>query len=237
MNITVSVLRCERGSSEQVWQDFLYEFRDETFTVASALTELNSLEELRDSEGNPARSIEWECSCLQKKCGACAMVICGRPRLACDALLSEYKDGVVKVEPLRKFPVVCDLVVDRGILYENLKTLKLWLKNDAVLADHYRELAYESSECIQCGCCLEICPNFYAGGRFFGMASVPITTRLLSEMSPAEYREIASLYSKHSFEGCGKSLACRNVCPKNIDIEKLLVNANAMAIWKRKRKK
>lgn len=164
------------------------------------------------------------------------MVINNRPRLACDAKLSDYDSDRIRVEPLRKFPVVCDLVVDRSILYENLKTLKLWLKEDSELSDYYRDLAYEGSECLQCGCCLEVCPNFYDGGSFFGMATVPITTRLLTEMSKKDYQDIAKEYAKHTFDGCGKSLACRDVCPKNIDTEKLLVNANAMAIWKRKKR-
>ena len=66
------------------------------------------------------------------------------------------------------------------------------------------------------------------------MSAVPLATRLLSEMSPRERKKIARLYEKHEFAGCGKSLACRDVCPKHIDTENLLVNANALAIWKRK---
>lgn len=237
MKYRISIERRERGSAGSYTQDFEYEAKTGADTIASVLSELNTREHLTDIHGEPARKIEWESSCLQKKCGACAMVIGGRPRLACDARLSECAaDGTVTVGPLRKFPVLCDLMVDRSILFENLKTLRLWLRNDAGLSDRYRDLAYDASECLQCGCCLEICPNFYAGGTFFGMATVPVTTRLLTEMSPSEYREIAGLYSRHTFEGCGKSLACRDVCPKKIDTEHLLVNANALAIWKRKRK-
>ncbi len=234
MRYLLKILRRERGSQESCFQSFYYETDSAAATVASALVYLNGLDELTDDGGRPARPIEWECSCLQKKCGACAMVINGRPRLACGALLSETKNGEVTVEPLRKFPVICDLVVDRSILFENLKTLRLWLRNDADMDERYQDIAYGASECIQCGCCLEVCPNFYAGGSFFGMATVPITTRLLAEMTPKEYAEIAKLYAKHTFAGCGKSLACKNVCPKGIDTEELLVNANALAIWKRR---
>ena len=236
MNYTISVLRRERNAQDSFWQSFSYSPMTENDTVATALSRLNTAEPLRDERGEEARKIEWECSCLQKKCGACAMVINGRPRLACEARLEELKSDVIRVEPLRKFPVVCDLVVDRSILFENLKTLRLWLDSDARLADRDRELAYEASECIQCGCCLEICPNFYPGGKFFGMATVPITTRLLTEMEPGEYRQLARLYGAHTFEGCVKSLACMDICPKKIDTEKLMVNANVLAIWKRKRR-
>ena len=232
MKYILDILRRERGG-ESFCQRFEYETENESDTVATAPTKLNEKDDLVSADGSPARRIEWECSCLQKKCGACAMVICGRPRLACGAVLSEFT-GEITLEPLRKFPVVCDLVVDRSVLFENLKTLRLWLGSNAEFSEKYGELAFEASECIQCGCCLEICPNFCAGGKFFGMATVPITTRLLSQMTPKEYKEIARLYARHTFAGCGKSLACRDVCPKGIDTERLLVNANAMAIWKRK---
>ena len=165
------------------------------------------------------------------------MVINGRPQLACAARLIDCKRQEIMIEPLRKFPVVCDLVVDRSILFENLKTLRLWLNKEAELPDRYRELAYEASECIQCGCCLEVCPNFCMDGKFFGMSSVPVTTRLLTEMPVNDAKEIAKLYARHTFAGCGKSLACKDICPKGIDTEKLLVNANAMAAWKRRKGK
>ena len=236
MNVTLKILRRERDVKESFWQCFRYVPKTDNDTVATALTELNKRENLTDADGNPARSVEWECSCLQKKCGACAMVIDGRPRLACDAPLREFvKAGRVRVEPLRKFPVVADLVVDRSVMFENLKTLRLWFEAEARISEAAEELAYDASRCLQCGCCLEICPNFYAGGSFFGMATVPITTRLLTEMTPKEYRVLAKLYAAHTFAGCGKSLACKDICPKKIDTEKLMVNANALALWKRKK--
>lgn len=233
----LSILRRDRGGSGSYRQEFSYEARSDSDTVATALTAINDREPLTDASGAAARPIEWECSCLQKKCGACAMVVNGRPCLACDARLADQRAAIISVEPLRKFPVVCDLVVDRSILFENLKTMRLWLREDAALADGDEELAYQASECIQCGCCLEVCPNFYGGGDFFGMAAVPVAARLLAEADRSAARELAAAYVRHGFEGCGKSMACRDVCPKKIDTEQLMVNANVLALWKRKRRK
>ena len=234
MKYTIHILRRARGEAKGHMVSFFYEGQPQD-TVAKVLESLNRTPGLTDTEGNLQPPIEWECSCLQKKCGSCAMVINGRPCLACGALLSGAKNGEMTLEPLRKFPVVADLVSDRSILYENLKTLKLWLPADAGLADRDRELAYEGSECLMCGCCLEVCPNFYAGGNFFGMAAVPLTARLLCELKPEEAKELRKRYLDYVYEGCGKSLACRGICPKGLDTEKLLVNTNAMALWKRKR--
>ena len=243
MKYIISITRCRRFSSDRYIQKFAFELLDlnfetddATMNIASVLTSLNRRDPLVDVDGNPADEILWECSCLQKKCGACAMVINGRPSLACDVMLKDCRKEEIKIEPLHKFPLIADLMVDRSILYENLKTMRIWLEKEADIADRDRETVYEASECIQCGCCLEVCPNFYAGGNFFGMSTVPLTTKLLSESDLRDMKETAKLYARHTFEGCGKSLACKNVCPKKIDTERLMVNANAMAVWKRKKR-
>ena len=228
----IEILRRAGGSEKPYVQSFLYEPEQPGETVATALTRLNEQAELRDVEGTPAAPIRWDCSCLQKKCGACAMVINGRPGLACNARLSEYK-GTLRLEPLKKFPVVADLIVDRSVLYEGLRTLGLWLEGEAAIHQKAAELGYEASRCLQCGCCLEVCPNYLPGGQFPGMAGAVPMARLLAEAPAAQLGELSRLYRTRVFEGCGKSLACRNICPAGIPIDDLLVNSNAIAVWKR----
>ena len=226
MRVTISV---KRGN---YWQDFDYEPSGPEDTVAGALTRINASDDIRDASGNPAAPIMWECSCLQKKCGACAMVINGRPGLACDKKLSGL-GSVIRLEPLRKFPLVRDLVVDRSIMRENLKKMSAWLEDRSGLSAKDEDLACTASECLQCGLCLEVCPNFAAGGKFPGMAAAVSMARLLARLPDEQKKEASSLYEKRIFEGCGKSLACRNICPAKIDIDRMLVNSNAIAVWKR----
>ena len=235
MKLQIEVLRHPAGSKDAHFQTFVYETDDLTETVATVLTRLNERAPLRDEQGNQSSPIRWECSCLQKKCGACAMVINGCPRLACGTRLSGLGKKI-RLEPLKKFPVVEDLMVDRNILRENLKTMKLWFEEDAVQDREGSPEAYDASRCLQCGCCLEVCPNFYAGGSFTGMAAAVPTARLLSELPEVQKKEIYRIYRRRIYEGCGKSLACHAICPAGIDIEKLLVRSNAATIWKRKRK-
>lgn len=221
--MTIDILRREHANAKPCWQSFSYTPNDASETVATALTRLNEgLDE----------PIRWECSCLQKKCGACAMVINGAPGLACDAFLKDHK-RTIRLEPLRKFPVVADLIVDRSVMRANLNTLKLWLEGEASVQEQTNELAYEASRCLQCGCCLDVCPSFMAGGRFTGMSGGAPMARLLAELPEKQRAEASRLYREHVFEGCGKSLACRNVCPAELDIDALLVNSNAVAVWKR----
>ena len=234
MRLVIKVLRRENAQAASYWQSIPFEAEDENATVASVLNELNKAEHLADTEGKPVTTIRWECSCMQKKCGACAMVINGRPRLACDTELREFeKKGQVILEPLRKFPVVADLIVDRSILFENLRIMEAWVRGEGKVREKYSDEAYEAARCLQCGCCLEVCPNFYAGGEFFGTAAFVPTARLLAAMSPEEQQAIREQYKKHVYAGCGKSLACREVCPAGIDVDRLLSNSNALAIWKR----
>lgn len=232
MERILNILRRDGSEGAPYRQSFRYETVDETETVATALTNLNNRSDLKDTDGQAARPVVWECSCLQKKCGACAMVIDGRPRLACDVKLADCGKAI-RLEPLKKFPVVADLTADRTVMQENLKAMRLWMADQARMGDRAMDVAYEASRCLQCGCCLEVCPNFYPEGSFTGMASAIPFSRLLAELPPSQQKEAARLYTRRFYNGCGKSLACRNICPAGIDVDRLLVNSNAVAVWKR----
>ncbi len=233
MKARFEILRHRRGAAESRWQRVEIELPDENATVATALAAINARPDLKDAEGAPVGHVAWDCSCLQKKCGACAMRIDGVPRLACDTRLSELGAGPVRLEPLKKFPVVEDLVVDRTAMFDNLRQLHSWLDREVRLREDQVDVAYEASRCLQCGCCLEVCPNFMPGERFAGTAALPPLARLIEELAPSKKEEVYRLYTRRVYEGCGKSLACRNICPAGIDVEKLLVNSNAIAVWKR----
>lgn len=213
-------------------QHILYETDEINENVASALRKINESDSYRDMDGNPVGTIIWENSCLQKKCGACAMLIDGRPALACGTLLRSHKGkDPLTLEPLSKFPVIADLRVDRSILFANLRTFGMWEDQKAAMNEKKAAVAYEASRCLQCGCCLEVCPNFAPGERFFGAAGFVPASRLLAA-EPKESRErIRKSYMEHSYSGCGKSLACMDICPAGIDIEHLLTRSAAAALF------
>ncbi len=227
MRVRLLISRKERGADAFDIEEVLYETSDENATVASALTELNAEREL-------SRPIEWEHSCHQKKCGACAMLLNGYPGLACDCFLKRFDGKTLSLSPLKKFPVIADLLVDRSILSENLKQMRVWLNDKASLPEKKQELAHEASRCLQCGCCLEVCPNFCPGEEFSGLAGFVPTARLIAELPESQKKELFRIYRNRFYEGCGKSLACRKVCPAGLDVDRLLVNTNAAAVWKRR---
>lgn len=228
----IEILRRDLGSDVSYLQIFEYTPEDERETIASMLENLNSQSELKDIDGKTARKITYKKSCLQKKCGACAMLINGRPALACASRLCDLEEPI-RLEPFKKFPVVEDLCVDRSIMKENLKQMKAWFEDEAIVSEKRNAVSYESSRCLQCGCCLEVCPNFMAGSSFFGMAGAMPFSRILNEMNKEELKEARKTYNTRVFEGCGKSLSCRDICPAKIKIGDMLVNSNAIAVWKR----
>ena len=228
----VEILRHRKGDSNSYYQKFEYKCADDKETVATMLNNLNLNDELKDIDGNIVDKIAFKQSCLQKKCGSCAMLINGRPSLACAIKLSELGD-YVKLEPLKKFPVVEDLIVDRTSMAENLKMMEVYLKDEAIVNEKRNELSYEASRCLQCGCCLEVCPNFMINNGFTGMAGASAISRIINELDKDKLKEVSKAYNRHVYEGCGKSLSCVDICPAGIKIEELLVNSNAIAVWKR----
>lgn len=230
----IDIERCAGPGQPVYLQTFSYETEDEGATVATVLRELNEREPLVDTQGAHADPIRWECSCLQRKCGACAMVVNGVPRAACDVRLAVLRGKRVTLAPLHKFPLVADLVVDRQAVFGRLRQTEVWLQQEVELPTGRRgSTAYEASRCLQCGCCLEVCPNFSTQGTFGGMATMVPFARLLAEADVDERRRLATRYRETVFAGCGKSLACRKVCPAGIDIAHLMSRSNAAAVWHR----
>ena len=123
----------------------------------------------RSAEGEKVPPVAWDCNCLEEVCGACSMVINGRVRQACAALIDRLMaDGdTIRLEPMTKFPVLRDLVVDRSRMFDALKRVHAWVPVDGYydlptprLTHNEQESLYPLSRCMTCGCCLEACPQF-----------------------------------------------------------------------------
>jgi succinate dehydrogenase / fumarate reductase iron-sulfur subunit len=122
-------------------------------------------------DGKKVAPVAWDCNCLEEVCGACTMLINGRVRQACSALvdrLLEQRPGEIEIAPMSKFPVVRDLVVNRARLFRALQKVKAWVPVDGYYdmgpgprqSRSEQERSYPLSECMSCGCCLEACPQY-----------------------------------------------------------------------------
>jgi succinate dehydrogenase / fumarate reductase iron-sulfur subunit len=230
----LQIKRQSEKNTESYWQTIEYICEnDENETIATVLSAVENGVVNKDIDGNILEPIAWECSCLQNKCGSCAMIIDGRPGLACDFFLNRHKGKKpILLEPLRKFPVVRDLIVDRSVMRENLKKIQAWMASEAVdFNEKKEELMYDASRCLQCGCCLEVCPNFCAGEDFYGAAGAVPVSRIINATDKKKRKNIKKNYNEHIYKSCGKSLACLDICPAKIKIDRMLSSSNALAKW------
>jgi succinate dehydrogenase / fumarate reductase iron-sulfur subunit len=123
------------------------------------------------ADGQSTSPVAWDCNCLEEVCGACTMLINGRTRQACSALVDRLLDEVpegIELRPMSKFPVLRDLCVDRRRMFRALERLNTWVEVDDYIdrgpgpreSQEKQSERYPLSECMTCGCCLEACPQY-----------------------------------------------------------------------------
>lgn len=123
------ILRIRRQDGAQAkprWEEFELTWKP-GMNVISSMMEIAANPVTRT--GQPTTPIVYDSNCLEEVCGSCAMLINGRARMACSALVDKLQQPI-RVEPLTKFPVIRDLQVDRTVLFENLKRTKAWVPVD-----------------------------------------------------------------------------------------------------------
>ena len=181
----VSVLRQAAPTTEPYWESFEYDGSADN-SVAGVLDYINYHDDIVNAEGKGTARIGWECSCLQGVCGSCAMVINGVPALACETLVRDLKKDTIEIRPLRKFPVIHDLIVDRSSIHENLTQTNVFIGEYRPSADGDHAHQYAAAKCLKCGLCLEVCPN-YVNGRIFSARPSP-TTAIWSHQGTTQRR-------------------------------------------------
>ena len=211
----VKIKRQDSADTAPFWQSFSYD-GPKHVTVSAVLDALNYTDDLFDVDGNPAPRIRWECSCMQAVCGGCAMVINGVPALACATYADEVKADTLVLEPLSKFPVVADLVVDRSIIYEQLIQAQVYLEQAAQSDKRQYQHQYSVAKCLKCGLCLEVCPNYQPGGEFYG-AVLANESYLVASQAADKVPQVIKEYKNHFGAGCSKALSCQHVCPMEIE--------------------
>ena len=210
----VKILRQVTPVSGPYWECFNYEGPMD-ITVAGLLDHINYNDDIVNDKGESTTRIGWECSCLQGVCGSCAMVINDRPALACETFLGDCKKDEVTIRPLRKFPVIHDLIIDRSSIHENLKKTSVYIGELMQGEDRDHEHQYTAAKCLKCGLCLEVCPNYKNGSTFYG-AAFANDCYLVYARNKNKAEDIRRVYGERFGRGCSKSLSCMDVCPMKI---------------------
>src|SRR5262249_29663494 len=142
----------------------------------------------------------------------------------------------ITLEPMKKYPLVRDLAVDRQRIFEGLKKVKAWINLDGThnLGPGPRQSQseqadrYVMSTCMSCGCCLEACPQYLKENDFVG-AAVISQARLFNahptgKMNAEERNR--GLMGKGGIQDCGKAQNCVQVCPKEIPLTNSIMAMN-----------
>ncbi len=199
----------------------------------SFLEELDVLNEQLTLAGDDP--IAFDHDCREGICGMCGVVINGiahGPEAAtttCQLYLRSFCDGdVVDVEPFRArpFPVIKDLVVDRGAFdriiaaggFVSAPTGAAPDANAVLVAKKKTDRAFDAAACIGCGACVAACPNgsamLFTGSKITHLGSLP-------QGQPERAARALAMLAQHDdegFGGCTQIGECTAVCPASIPL-------------------
>jgi succinate dehydrogenase / fumarate reductase iron-sulfur subunit len=244
--IIIRIRRQDRPDSQSYWQTFEIPYEPQ-MNVITCLQRIAAL--CRTKDGERVSPVAWDCNCLEEVCGACSMLINGKVRQACTALVDDLisdEERTIRLEPMTKFPVVRDLVVDRSRMFEALKRVKAWIPLDGyydvpmppLLSAREQEQRYPLTRCMTCGCCLEACPQVNENTEFIGAAA--ISQAMLFNSHPTGRHDAAerleALMAPGGLGQCGNSQNCVKVCPKDIPLTDSIAKAGrALTVYAVKR--
>jgi len=233
--ITLRIRRQDRPESAPRWEEFKVPGRPNA-NIISCLQYIAA--NPMTSDGKPTTPVVYDSNCLEEVCGACTMLINGKTRQACSALVDKLEpaygrggpardpDAPITLEPMSKFPLVRDLFVDRSRLFNDLKRTRCWVPIDGTydmgpgptIPQHLQQERYILSRCISCASCLEACPQYTPANHFTGAAVFsqvklfnihPIGKALKDE-------RLNIMMGEGGIGDCSKAGNCVVVCPKEI---------------------
>ena len=220
--LTIRVVRYnpqEPGSQPRLQSYALDEADGMTLFIA-----LNEIREKQDA------SLQFDFVCRAGICGSCAMVINGRPGLACRTLTKALEPEIT-LAPLPVFELIADLSVNTGKWMRAMsERLQAWVHMKEAEVDLSRleermepDLAqsiYELDRCIECGCCVAGCGTVRMRPDFVGAVGLNKIARF--RLDPRDTRDDEAYYelvgNDDGVFGCMSLLGCHDVCPKQLPL-------------------
>ncbi|MBC7796113.1 MAG: succinate dehydrogenase iron-sulfur subunit [Pyrinomonadaceae bacterium] len=234
--IELKIKRRENLSAKDYWETFAIPYRP-NLNIISALMDIRKNPVTK--EGKTVTPPVWQMNCLEQVCGICTMVINGKVRQSCsaliDQLLAEKGGNQITLEPMSKFPNVRDLVVDRTQMFNNLKRVHAWVELDGtydlgpgprMTQDEVSE-RYAYSRCMTCGCCLEACPQFHED-NYIGPQAIAQVRLFNMHPSGKATRDdrLNGLMEADGIQNCGNAQNCVQVCPMSIPLTRAIYETN-----------
>jgi fumarate reductase iron-sulfur subunit len=200
--------------------------QDYKITETPRLNLFNALNRIRD-EQDP--TLMFDFVCRAGICGSCAMMINGRPTLACRTLTSDLPE-VIELYPLPFFKMLGDLSVDTGTWFRAMANrVESWIhtqkefdpaKEEVRMENSVAVEIYESERCIECGCCIAGCATANVRPDFMGASGLNRIARFMidprDERGSDYWFELVS--TDEGVFGCIGMMGCDDVCPKDIPL-------------------
>ena len=218
-------LRIRRKSG---WRDYAVQVPPEAYVIDAI-----------ETAGAEDASLLYRHSCHHASCGSCGIRINGREALPCITPVADFPaNTVLRLEALRNFPVIGDLLVDFGPFMKRLDSVGMPLGRRAeALADETDERqdfeliqAPESEaggtlfgfsrleNCIECGLCVSACPVAGLDAQYQGPAALAAAARTISEPRKKEAAAVIALVDQpHGIWRCHAAFECSDVCPAGVD--------------------
>jgi succinate dehydrogenase / fumarate reductase iron-sulfur subunit len=188
------------------------------------------LDALHDIKWKMDGTLTFRRACAHGVCGSDAMLINGRNQLACQTLVQDLKTDYITVEPMKKYKVVKDLVVEMQPFYDNLKRIKPYFvagdpppAKERLQNNDDRDFIDEATKCILCGACTSSCPSFWSDQKFLGPAALLKAFRFVFDTRDAAADERLDIVNdSHGVWRCHAIFNCVEACPKEINITSAL---------------
>jgi succinate dehydrogenase / fumarate reductase, iron-sulfur subunit len=237
--IRLQIKRQEAPGAAPTWETFELPYQPR-MNVISALQAVQR--NPCTCEGKETAPVSFDAACVEEVCGSCTMLINGKVRQACASLIDhliEESGTTIRLEPMSKFPVVRDLVVDRAKIFNDLLRVRAWVPLDGSFdlgpgprqAPEDQEWMYTLSLCMSCGCCMEACPNYSSDRPFVGAAPLS-QVRLFNAHPSGKYHKSDRLEASMGEGGitdCGNAQNCAAVCPKHIPLTESIADVGRQA--------
>ncbi|MER3480787.1 MAG: succinate dehydrogenase iron-sulfur subunit [Meiothermus sp.] len=216
MQVTLKILRYDpNGAAKPHWQTY----QVESEPMDRVLDLLHKIKYFQDG------TLAFRRSCGHGICGSDAMLINGRNRLACKALVKDLGPSIT-VEPIRGLPVKKDLVVDMDPFFDAYRAVKPYLINDEpppererLQSPEDREIFDASTKCILCAACTTSCPVFWVNGTYVGPAAIVQAHRFIFDSRDRGARErFQALGASTGVWRCRTAYNCTEACPREIPV-------------------
>lgn len=221
-DLTFHIFRCNPQNSQS--QPHLQTFHVEETEGMTLFIVLNLIREKQDP------TLQFDFCCRAGMCGSCAVLINGRPDLACHTKTMDLPEEITLL-PLPGFDLVGDLSVDKGKWFRMMnERVESWIHTDKTFdpatleerMDNRTAVAiYELERCIECGCCIAACGTANMRPDFLGAAALNRIARFMvdprDQRKEWDYFEVVG--SDEGIFGCMELLNYEDVCPKHLPLQ------------------